>query len=152
MSIPVDNSATVTLPLASYKQIDKMMSQLQEQVTAFEVEKRAAREGAPLIPTDNPDAGEALRVAIEIVKYAVGNMPPEAHKGWPTKDLRTLGELLCKNHDSFVEPEQTTLGVTFIEFAKECEDIEMFRQNRFAAAQEIQAEGAIEAEDRPTAT
>ncbi len=149
MSIAVDNSATVTMPLASYNRIDEQISKLQAQVAEFETEKRAAQEGAPLISNDNPDAGNALRAAVEVVKYAVGNMPPEAHKGWPSQDLHELGELLRKNHDNFIEPEQATLGTTFIEFAKECEEIEVFRQNRFAAAQEIQAEPAFESTPAP---
>lgn len=133
MSIPISNNATVTIPLADYMRLERDFTALRAKITELQQEVAGAKRSR--IPTDDEDAITAFRHAMAVVSFAVGNLPPEAHPGWPHEDLTALADLLLQHAETSPDPDQSTYGITLREFAREAAGIERFRSDRRAAAQ-----------------
>lgn len=139
MPIAVGNSATVKLSFHDFRRIEKEMAKLKEENTRL-------RKGAVTTVDENSDPVRdlsiALRAAIPVVQFAVGQLNPESVKNWPHEALRLLSEhmatIYADNADS------VSMAITFSEFAAECKQIDEFRAERTVAAEEILA--AVEAD------
>lgn len=69
---------------------------------------------------------QSVRNALEVVRFAVANMPPETVRGWPWT------KLVAVSHDIEVLPDADSDDVSFAielrKFAVECEKIERQRK------------------------
>ncbi len=62
------------------------------------------------------------RAALEIVRFAVANLPPESIKGWPTMALRTIACELPAMPDTVNDDKEFALTLSV--FADECDRYE----------------------------
>jgi hypothetical protein len=65
---------------------------------------------------------EVSRAAIEIVRFAVANLPPESTVRWPTTALRVVATRLPSMPDA--GPDDDELMITLKRFADECDQFE----------------------------
>jgi hypothetical protein len=131
MSLPISNTATVTMTIHDYRQIEKVVEDLRAQVEVLRG-RRPQVEGSEAAS----DLSAALDAALPIVQFAVGNLNPESTKGWPHKSVEQLGLLIATMYGEF-DSDRATLAITLREFAREARDIEGYRQRREDAAHEV---------------
>lgn len=122
-------TATVTIPYNEFQELQEAkraaeieVSKLKEQIT----EKR--------IDASDPHLLLIATAAIDIVRYAVGSLPPESNRGWPFESLRMLADEIVHMPDA--TPDHNELAQTFKIFASECEAHERRRQLRDSVKQQ----------------
>jgi hypothetical protein len=86
------SAATVTLPHSDYQRLQDDIRALKAEVEA----KRVEIEDLKLGPTDSHARQllDALNSSLDVTRFAIGNLPPMAVRGWPHKSLRSLAALL----------------------------------------------------------
>lgn len=107
-------TATVTVPYNEYQAI-------QEAKLQAELETAKLRQQLTSSKIEASDAAlfEIARAAIEIVRFAVGNLPPESTKHWPIAALRVVASRLPLMPDAGVDDQE--LALTLVNFAHECD-------------------------------
>lgn len=140
--IPTSDSATVTLPLSDWRRLERELNDLRTRVQ----EPAKAWLSAPAPAPDAQKAldADALSFALELVQFAVGNLPPQSVRGWPVEALRRFADLivdLCPNTHTEL------LAQEFYRFADEIDAVEKFRNIRRQTARETVG---TEAPDAPT--
>lgn len=131
--LPVSPDAKVTMSLHDYQAVERLLEELRAKVVALESQ-------LPLITSLDPgqDLHAALQDALPIIRFAVANLPPEMHAGWPIAELGRLSALLERLYPH--EPDLQTLVIAFRTFADEVAEIEAMRVQRRAGAAQILAE------------
>ncbi len=74
------------------------------------------------VEASDSDLLKITRTSLEIVRFAVANLPPESTMHWPTAALRVISAYLPYMPDGTIDDEE--LSITFQSFAKECETYE----------------------------
>ena len=72
------------------------------------------------------DLVELLRCLLTCTRFAVGELPPETTKGWPSGDLKRAAELLSKMPDHTVD--DISIASEFRGFIEDCERIGRYRE------------------------
>lgn len=111
----------VTLDWTEYEGLKHRIKMLEENAAA-----------APPAPVDETAQANALLAALEVVKFAIGNLPPESVAGWPHTHLTNLAAALTEM--GTYAPE---LATTIRQFARECRELAIFRANREAVARAV---------------
>ncbi len=97
---------------------------------------KATNEELTAHPPVAPESAEgqlaaALGLAIPLIQFAMGNLPPETTLGWPFEALHDFGEMLRQtNPDSRLQE----FAQQCIELADRISDTEAFRNDRTAQA------------------
>jgi len=127
MPIPVSNNATITMSIDDFRNLEKELDQLRA-----EIAKHLD------VPLPGPQAGDpevidSFYSAMEIVRFAVGNLNPESYRGWPTDALGKLAdqiELLFPGDQNWL-----STAIAFRELASEAIDADALRLRRQKAAE-----------------
>lgn len=84
-------NATITISIEDYQKLKNRAAELELELGKTRAELDQARLG----PTDSDTRklSEAFNHALEIVRFAVGNLHPLTVRGWPYLHLRALGEV-----------------------------------------------------------
>lgn len=140
MPIATSDGATVTMSLHDFRQVERQLDELRTKLQA------ADAQAAPR-PTDQhaADALRALRGALDVVSFAVANLPPEAVVGWPFESLEVIAEQLDILYPT--DPDTQTLAITLRQFAGECAQVAEFRGTRADIASAVVAATAPTAAD-----
>jgi hypothetical protein len=114
-------SATVNIPL----------SELMELQRAREVAELEASKLREQLRQETTAASDQVlltmaRAGIEVMRFAVANLPPESTKGWPLEAMRTIATNLPLMPGATIDDGE--LSVTLASFAKECEVFEQRRR------------------------
>jgi hypothetical protein len=87
---------------------------------------------APVVPVEAQAVLAALESALPIVQFAVGNVPPESVRGWPTASLAALADQIA---DLFPQDsDRQSMAIAFREVADHALQIEQYRVQRTEAA------------------
>lgn len=107
-------TATVTIPYNEFQAI-------QDAKIKAELETAAIKEQLTSRKIESSDATLLFvaRAAIEVVRFAVANLPPETTKNWPTEALRKIAVRLSSMPDA--SPDDQELSITLFGFADECD-------------------------------
>lgn len=116
-------TATVNIPMDEFQA-------LQHSKTSAEAEANNLREQIRTMKVQASDQTLLVvaRAGIEIVRFAVSQLPPESTIGWPTLALSKIASLLEDMPDA--NADDSELAVTLAGFARECEAFEERRQRR----------------------
>jgi hypothetical protein len=68
------------------------------------------------------------RALLDVTRFAVGQLPPETHKGWPFAALKTASDLLPVLPDHTVD--DISIANEFRSFVKEGERVERVREEK----------------------
>lgn len=109
--------ATVTLELAEYQKLADDKKESDARIAQLEKDVINAKLGDP--ESELRAMAKIVRAALQVTRFAMANLSPEAIKGWPFADLEFLGKNVFYLPDCTVDDE--TLGTEMIAFAKECE-------------------------------
>lgn len=115
------STATVTIPLTEFQEITNTREEALKRAAAAEKrlneEKIAANDGATYA---------IARAALDVVRLAIGNLPPETTRGWPISALRVIAEQLPVMDGASTDDKDlaTTIGY----FADECAKCELQRK------------------------
>ena len=148
MPIQTSDGATVQLSLHDFRQVERQLDELRDQL------QKARQQPAPQPVEQHTNVAlEALQSALEVVQFAVGNLPPETTRRWPFGALEALAKQLdiLYPHD----PDTQTLGITLRQFAGECAQVAEFRGARreiakaVLAADPTEPDGTVENVDSP---
>ena len=135
LSLPISDNATITMSMHDYRALERAHEILQERINALE--KNGVRTTEPAAAAT---WGQALRAALPVVQFAVGNLNPESVRDWPADSLRLLA---AKMFELFPDDaDRQSMAITFREFAKEAAKLERFRSRRLEAAKEVVVDGA----------
>jgi len=126
MSLPTSDSATVTVLLRDWTHIEREFELLRKQL------RQATDNNAPVVPMEAQAVLAALESALPIVQFAVGNVPPESVRGWPTASLAALAEQIMTLFPD--DADRQSLAITFREVAAHARDIDQYRAHRTEAA------------------
>ncbi len=116
--------AEVTMPASEYLQLIENARTLQGQIDKLKEDLRLAHAhagGDVIVALLRKTFGHALRV----MQFAVGNLDPEAVRGWPHHDLRAVAEFLAEDPAS--SQEHRELAIAWKEFASVAADVEADR-------------------------
>lgn len=118
-------SATITLPLTEWNTLIADKQALANEIAELRKLLDEARlDGVARPGNSNGKKLDALvRNAIDVVRYAVSNLPPECTPGWPVEALRTVAENIeaLPTYDNIDRDLRVEL-LAFVEQAEENED------------------------------
>jgi len=128
--LPLEDNTTVNVTVRELRKIENVILDLREK-------NEKLSEGVPAVSDlEKLSAGFPSEDALAIIQWAVGNLPPEMHRGWPYRELKNVGAYLRGNGKG----DTVSLGITFEEFSKEAGEIEDFRAHREKVAAEVLSE------------
>ena len=122
------STATVTVEYAEFQELQNKRREAEEEVAALKKQITEAK-----ISASDPHLLALSRAAIEVVRFAVASLPPEAYAGWPFESLAQVAEQVPHMPDATAD--HTELSMTLKTFAKECEELERRRMLRGAVKQ-----------------
>ena len=131
---------TVNIPLDEWNQLQANAERRKAELAEAHRRARDAEAGS------GDERVRALRdiidVALPVVQFAVGNLPPESVRGWPHVELQQLAERLrtMPGHDA----EHETISAEFTTFANEC-----LRLAAHRAVRDVTAEQAATSDVEP---
>lgn len=114
-------TAQVTIPYNEFQELQKA-----REIAETEVARLGALITEQKIEACDPHLFKLARAALDVIRYAVGSLPPESNKGWPFESLRVVADELVHMPDA--TPDHNELSMTFKTFSRECEDHERRRQ------------------------
>lgn len=121
------SNATVTIPFNEFQEItnarDTALTRAAEAEAKLREGKIAANDGTTYA---------VARAALDVVRLAIGNLPPETTRGWPIAALRVLAEQLPVMDGASTDDRDfaTTIGY----FADECAKCELQRKAQAKSA------------------
>ena len=122
---------TVNIPLDEWNQLQADAEKRKGELAEALRRARDAEAGS------GDERARALRdiidVALPVVQFAVGNLPPESVRGWPHVELQQLAERLRTMPGR--EAEHETISAEFRTFANECVRLAAYRTVRDAAGE-----------------
>lgn len=118
-------SSTINLTLEDYNVLQDAKRQAENEAAGLRKELAEAR-----LDVGNDGSTRALvasvRGALDIVRFAVANMPPETVHGWPIAKLIEVSHSIEKLPDA--SSDDVSFAIELRKFATECELIERQRQ------------------------
>ena len=118
-----------TLTNEEYQDLLHRRQEAENEAARLREELKAARGDA--LALGNKLSGTLLitaRASIEIVRFAVANLPPQTIKGWPTKALFTVADGLSALPE--FDTEHRDLAIELKAFAREADALERERARR----------------------
>jgi len=131
--LPLSDNTVVNCTVHDLRKIEDLILKLREQND--QLSKKSGNKVSSG-PTEEAEAPFPVADALEVIQWAVGNLPPEMHKGWPHEALSRVAAYL-KEHGDRVEG--MTLGITLAQFSNEAAEIEEYRAQREKVAREVLA-------------
>lgn len=120
---------TVNIPLDEWNQMQADARKRERELAEATRRARDAEAGT------GDERVRALRdiidLALPVIQFAVGNLPPESVRGWPHNELFQLADLLCTMPGH--APDHETISAEFRTFAHECRRLAAHRADRDAA-------------------
>jgi len=129
MPIPVSNAATVTMTIDDFRKAEAELDSLREQVKALSMR--------PVTSNTVTDARltAAFSSAMEVVRFAVGNLNPESYRGWPTEALEQLAQAIDELYPD--DPNWQSTAIAFRELAGDAIEADTIRVRREEAAEAV---------------
>lgn len=113
--------ATVSISLEDLQHLQKARETAEQEVSRLQAQITQAK-----IEASDQTLLATVRAAIEVVRFAVSQLPPESTKGWPTDALKRVAAHVPQLPDASIDDGE--LSVTLVSFAHECETYEQRRR------------------------
>jgi len=126
--------ATVNMPLAAYQELQTKLDGLTQELRDAKAATERARMDDPSGKV--PALVAAIRAAVSVTQYAVGNLPAEVNRGWPHAALTAFAQQLRAMPGISAHERET--AAEFEAFAREAAALERAREivKRVVAAAE----------------
>jgi hypothetical protein len=116
----------IEMPFEEFEAVNNARKEAEQKVV--ELERQLLDGVLTADPTQSLKATtELARAALDIVRFAVANNPPEMIKGWPHAKLVKCSQLIPMLNDR--NPDDVDLARELGRFAAECERHELRRKN-----------------------
>ena len=115
--------ASITLSMEEYRDLEE--KKIQAENSAADLQKQLLVAHATAIEQHVPGLLALVDEALTVVRFAVGNMPPESTRNWPIVSLQRVADLM-PHLPGFGAKEQE-IAIDFNHFAAECERFERWR-------------------------
>ena len=119
--------ATVSIPLSEFQEIQQAKDKAEKEASQLREQIRQAT-----ITASDSVLFALSKKSLDIVRFAIANLPPESTKAWPIESLREIAKLLPQAAGATIDDEE--FAVTIASFARECEMFEARRQVRITNA------------------
>lgn len=117
----MSSNATVTIPLTEFMEVQNARAAAEQK--AAELEKKLSGEK---IAANDATTYAIARDALEVVRFAIGNLPPETTRGWPVEKVRALSENLPKLDGATQDDQEYAITMRY--FADEIEKCDLQRK------------------------
>lgn len=117
----MSSNATVTIPLTEFMEVQNARAAAEQKAAALEKQLNEAK-----IAANDATTYAIARDALEVVRFAIGNLPPETTRGWPVSKLRALSENLPKLDGASQDDQEYAITMRY--FADEIEKCEAQRR------------------------
>jgi len=121
--------ATVTIDYVQFQDIQNKRAEAERRVAELEKEIAQLKMAPAAVEGGLVNVGRLVVLVRELMKvacFAVGNLPPEVTKNWPTTSLTTAANLLKELPDHSTADQE--LAIEWCSFAREAERFEQRRQ------------------------
>lgn len=115
--------AQVTMSTEEYGALLRAREDALNEVVKLQNELTEAKKNAA--PTAIRNIVALARHQLAVVRFAVAQMPPEAHKGWPVKDLEATCDLMSSLPDYSIADQEIVMA--FRAFMVEVLNVERIR-------------------------
>lgn len=115
------STATVTIALSELTEIQRARETAEQRAAVAE---QSLREGK--IAANDATTYAVARDALDVVRFAIANLPPETTRGWPVEKLRSLAENLMKLDGATTDDNE--FAITMRYFADEIDKCEVQRK------------------------
>ncbi len=122
----MSTGATVTIDYSVFQDIQNKKNEAEQKVAELEKQLAQAKRDGAIGGVSVDKLTTLARGLIKISCFAVGNLPPESTRHWPTKELIACADLLQELPDYTVADQE--LGIEWKSFASEAERFELRRR------------------------
>lgn len=127
------DSIMMSVPYDKWQSLNDRLKAAVELAAKYEQEKNDVLRSDPSEKV--PTLIDTIRAALPVIQFAVGNLPPEAIRGWPFGQLLAFAKLFEKMPTLNAFEENLVLELKH--FAAEASSVELKRQNRISDLRSI---------------